>query len=230
MDKMGNVVIHGIELPPPEMSVYYVNELKSYYADVEFGINCAIANPAYVKIEPGVIMAHHSSITAVTGYNDRYYRPMITVSEGTQIGPYNAFAAIDRITVGRYVLFAPYVHVSDHSHGYQDVSKPVMHQPVFSNGRVVIEDGCWLGFGSHILSGVTIGKNSVIGANSLVTENIPPFSVAVGSPAKVIKRFNFERKRWDEVRNPKVDHPSNCLSFPWDLFRSFFRKKMRRIP
>lgn len=142
---MKNEVLQGLKLPPPETSVYYAGELKLYFRGVDFGINCAIANPAYVKIEPGVIMAHHSSITAVTGYNDRYYRPMIIVGEGTQIGPYNAFAAIDRITIGQYVLFAPYVHVSDHSHGYQDVSKPVMHQPVFSNGPVVIEDGCWLG-------------------------------------------------------------------------------------
>jgi acetyltransferase-like isoleucine patch superfamily enzyme len=223
-------VVQQAGLPPAESSVYYHNELQVYYPGVQFGINCAVANPAYVKIEPGVIMAHHSSMTAVTGYNGRYYRPTITVGEATQIGPYNAFAAIDRVTIGRCVLFAPYVHVSDHSHGYQDVSKPVMHQPVFSNGPVVIEDGCWLGFGSHILSGVTIGKNSVVGANSVVTENIPPYSVAVGSPAKIIKRFDFERKRWEEVQNPKVDHPGNDPSSPWDLLRSFFRKKMRRTP
>lgn len=226
---MGNVVIQGIELPPPETSVYYASELKLYYPGVEFGINCAIANPAYVKIDRGVIMAHHSSITAVTGYNDRYYQPIITVGEGSQIGPYNPFAAIDRITIGRYVLFAPYMHVSDHSHGYQDVSKPVMHQPVFSNGPVVIEDGCWLGFGSHILSGVTIGKNSVVGANSSVTKDIPPYCVAVGSPARIIKRYRFEKKRWEEGENPQIVPQGNPQPSQWNLFLRFIRRKMRGI-
>lgn len=186
-------------LPPPQDSVYYVNELNQYYKDVQFGINCAIANPAYVKMGLNVIMAHHSSITAVTGYNGIYYKPSITIGNGTQIGPYNAIAAIGKIAIGEYVLFAPYVHVNDHSHGFEDISKPIMHQPVFSKGPIIIEDGCWLGFGSHILSGVTIGKNSVIGANSLVTKSIPPFCVAAGNPARVIKQYNSKTRKWDKI-------------------------------
>lgn len=185
------------QLPPPHNSVYYKDELSLYYPGVQFGVNCAIANPGHVKIEKDVIMAHNSSITAVTGYNNKYYKPSIIIGRGTQIGSYNAIAAIDKITIGEFVLFGPYVHVNDHSHGYKDISKAIMHQPVTSKGPVVIEDGCWLGFGAHILSGVTIGRNSVIGANSLVTKDIPPFCVAVGNPAKVIKRYNFERKTWE---------------------------------
>lgn len=184
-------------LPPPQSGVYYLEELRIFYPNVEFGINCAIANPAFVKIGPSVIMAHHSSITAVTGYNGNYYKPFIEIGKETQIGPYNAFAAIDRIQIGGHVLFAPYVCLIDHDHGYEDVSKPIMHQPASSKGPIIIEDGCWLGFGSLVLSGVTIGRNTVIGANSLVNSDIPPYSVAAGNPAKVIKKYDRHNKKWE---------------------------------
>ena len=183
-------------LPPPKSSVYYLDDLKSYYPNVEFGINCAIANPAYVKLGTSVMMAHHSSITAVTGYNSKYYQPSIKIGNGTQIGPYNAFAAIDRLQIGDYVLFAPYVCLIDHDHGYKDVTKPIMHQPASSKGPIIIEDGCWLGFGSLVTSGVTIGRNTVIGANSFVNSNIPPYCVATGNPAKIVKKYDFVSKKW----------------------------------
>lgn len=186
-------------LPPADSSVYYTNDLMKYYNNLQVGINCAICNPAYVEIGSGVIMAHHSSITAVIGYNGVYYQPSITIGSGTQIGPYNAFAAINKIQIGSYVLFGPHIHVNDHSHGYEDINIPIMHQPAFSKGPIVIEDGCWIGFGSHILSGVTIGKNSVVGANSLVTRDIPPYSIAVGSPAIVIKQYDINKKQWVRV-------------------------------
>ena len=187
---------NGRPLPPPKSSVYYLDELKLYYPNVEFGINCAIANPAYVKIGTSVVMAHHSSITAVTEYRDIYYQPSIKIGDGTQIGPYNAFAAIDRIQIGDYVLFAPYVFLIDHDHGYMDVSKPIMHQPASSKGPIIIEDGCWLGLGSIVTSGVIIGRNSVIGANSIVNDKIPPYCVAAGNPAKIVKRYDFISKKW----------------------------------
>lgn len=73
------------------------------------------------------------------------------------------------------VLFTLYVHINDHSHGYQDITKPIMHQLIFSKGKIIIEDDCWLGFGCHVFSGVTIGKHSVIGANPVITSTIPPY-------------------------------------------------------
>ena len=60
---------------------------------------------------------------------------------------------------------------------------------IITKGDVVIGEGSWLGIGTSVLSGVKIGKNSVIGANSVVTKNIPPYSIAVGSPCKVVKKI-----------------------------------------
>ena len=66
--------------------------------------------------------------------------------------------------------------------------------------NVVIEDGVWLGQRVCVLSGVTIGAHSIIGANSVVTKNIPPYCIAVGAPARVIKCWNFEAAEWERVK------------------------------
>jgi acetyltransferase-like isoleucine patch superfamily enzyme len=180
--------------------VYYLDDLKNHYPDVYFGVDCAIANPGYVKLGSKIIMAHHSSITAVTAHNDKYYKPEISVGDETQIGPYNAFAAINGIRIGAHVLFGPYVMITDHSHDYEDINTPIMYQSVNSRGPVVIEDDCWLGFGCHILPGVTVGKHCVVGANSVVTKDIEPFSVVVGSPAEIIKQYDHRTRKWESLK------------------------------
>ncbi len=180
-------------------TVLYKEQLEKYYEDVTFGINCAIENPGYVKIGRKSIILHHTDIHAVPHY-DSGYNPLIEIGDNAQIGSYNSIASIKKILIGKNVLFGPHVHITDHSHGYQDITKPIMHQRAFSKGPIIIEDDCWLGFGCHIMPGVHIGKHVAIGANSVVTRDIPPYSVAAGIPAKVVKRFNFETKEWESAK------------------------------
>jgi acetyltransferase-like isoleucine patch superfamily enzyme len=182
----------------PNQSVYHTDKLSKYYPHVQFGINCAIVNPSVVKLGNNVVMGHSSSI--FTAYKDK---TSVIIGQGTQIGSYNAFSALDNITIGEFVLFGPYVHISDHSHRYDDISKPIMHQGVYSKGPITIGNGCWFGFGSHVLSGVKIGKNSIIGANSVVTNDIPDYCIATGSPAKAIKRYNHKTGIWENDNNRK---------------------------
>ncbi|MCX6677476.1 MAG: acyltransferase [Methanothrix sp.] len=183
-------------LPPPESSVYYMDELNKYYPGVVFGNSCAIMNPAYVKIAKSVTINHVSSIAAIIEYAGMTYTPYIEIGEGCQIGAFANIASCNKIIIGKNVLTASYVQITDHNHGYKDITKPIMHQPIESQGPIEIGDGSWIGFGSHILSGVTIGKNVVIGANSVVSRDIPDFSVAVGSPAKVVRQYDGNKKAW----------------------------------
>lgn len=100
------------------------------------------------------------------------------------------------IEIGESVLIGRNVFIGDNIHRYEEIDKPILKQSLSNGGRTVIEDDCWIGTGVCILSDVTIGKHSVIGANSVVTKNIPPYTVAVGIPAKVIKEYDFEKKKW----------------------------------
>lgn len=91
------------------------------------------------------------------------------------------------------VLIASRVYISDHSHGgttSADLLLPPNDRPIQSKGSVVIEAEVWLGEGVCVLPGVRIGRSSIIGANSVVTRDIPPRSVAVGAPARVIRTLD----------------------------------------
>jgi acetyltransferase-like isoleucine patch superfamily enzyme len=90
------------------------------------------------------------------------------------------------------------VYITDQNHGYEDITIPISKQSQ-PERAVSIGDGSWLGHGSVVLPGVTIGQHVVIGANSVVTKDIPDFSVAVGVPAKVIRRFDESRQEWLSV-------------------------------
>lgn len=125
------------------------------------------------------------------------YSPHIKIGDGTWIGIRNSFACIDKIEVGNNVLFAGYVHLTDHSHGYEDITKPCNIQPLISKGPIIIEDDCWLGFESEILSGVHIGKHAIVAARAVVTKDVPAYSIVAGNPARVVKRYNFETKKWE---------------------------------
>ena len=83
-------------------------------------------------------------------------------------------------------------------HGYQDVSIPPRHQKVTTQ-LITIDDNVWIGANCVVTAGVTIGKHSVIGADSVVTRDIPPYSVAGGNPAKVIKQYNFTTQLWEKA-------------------------------
>lgn len=90
------------------------------------------------------------------------------------------------IKIGDGSILAPNVLIYDHNHVFD--SEDGVHQREFEDGEVIIGKHCWLGAGCIILKGVTIGDNCVIGAGSVVTKDVPACSIAVGSPAKIIKR------------------------------------------
>lgn len=124
------------------------------------------------------------------------------IGEGTHVGYCCHIAGTQgNIVIGRDVLIADRVFISSVNYEYENIAKPV--KKLVSKGDVIIGDECWIGIGSSILSGVRIGKHSIVGANSVVTHDIPPYSVAVGSPARVIKKYSHAEKRWVRVEKPR---------------------------
>lgn len=80
---------------------------------------------------------------------------------------------------------------------------PITPQPLISKGPIIIDDDCWLGFGSEILSGVHIGKHSIVAARAVVTKDVPPYTIVAGNPAKIVKQYNFDTKRWEKVQKQR---------------------------
>lgn len=103
-------------------------------------------------------------------------------------GGSSLFARSEGIEIGRGVLMAWNVQIYDAEHETSDPARPIRDQGLARGGKVRIRDGAWLGANVVVLSGVTIGRNAVVGANSVVTSDIPDFATAAGVPAKVIRQ------------------------------------------
>lgn len=124
--------------------------------------------------------------------------PKIIIGDGATIGYLNHIYATKSIVIEPNVLTADKVYISDNLHSYEDVHLPVIRQPIKQLAGVVIGEGSWIGENVCVI-GASIGKHCVIGANSVVTRDVPDYSVAVGAPAKVVKKYNFETKSWERV-------------------------------
>jgi abequosyltransferase len=125
--------------------------------------------------------------------------PALILDDGCTLNRRCTISAKNRIHIGRDVIFGPSVLLMDHNHAFEDVNIPIALQGVTQGGVITIEDGCWIGFGVAIVCGendIVIGRNSVIGANSLVTRSIPPNSVAIGNPARVIRQYDPAQGKW----------------------------------
>ncbi|MEI7725186.1 MAG: acyltransferase [Bacteroidota bacterium] len=105
---------------------------------------------------------------------------------------------IGPVTMGNGSGLGQHVFVSGFNHGYKDATKNSSVQPLDLK-PVIIEEEVHIGANSVVTAGVTIGKRTQIGAGSVVTKSIPPFSIAVGNPAKVIKRYNHDTGQWERI-------------------------------
>jgi len=121
--------------------------------------------------------------------------PKLIIGDGTYIGNFAHIYCTSKIEIGNNVLLADRVYLSDNLHTYEDVNIPIINQPIKQLESVLIGDGAWIGENVCII-GASIGKQSIIGANSVVNKSIPDYCVAVGSPAVIIKRYSFENQTW----------------------------------
>jgi acetyltransferase-like isoleucine patch superfamily enzyme len=103
------------------------------------------------------------------------------------------------VTMGNGSGLGQHVFVSGFNHGYSDASKNSSVQPLVIK-ETVIEEEAHIGANSVVLPGVRIGKRSQVGAGSVVTKDIPPFSIAAGNPARILKQFDFEKQAWVRVK------------------------------
>lgn len=124
----------------------------------------------------------------------------VTIGNNSLIGMGNVL--IGPVSVGNNVIFAQNVVASGLNHEYRDPATPISLQPV-TVMPIVVEDDCWIAANVVITAGVTIGKHSVIAAGAVVTKNVPPFSIAAGNPAKVIKQYDPTMKDWVKVEANK---------------------------
>lgn len=149
----------------------------------------------YVTIGPGSSFGRMAVVTAWDNQDGRKYTPEIRIGKDCNFGDFIHITAINKIQIGDNLLTGRWVTITDNSHGdtqLENLTTAPIKREWVSKGPVIIGNNVWIGDKATILPGVTIGDGAVIGANSVVTSDIPPYCVAGGNPAKIIKNLSQE--------------------------------------
>jgi acetyltransferase-like isoleucine patch superfamily enzyme len=149
-----------------------------------------IFNEKYIRIGENTLIGPGVSLSAgmVPG-QECITSPVVSIGDRCLIGRGSGIVGHFSITIGNDVWTGHHVYITDQNHDYTDISLPISQQSQ-PERAVVIGDSSWIGYGSVVLPGVTIGRHVVVGANSVVTSDLPDYSVAVGVPARVIKKLD----------------------------------------
>lgn len=148
-----------------------------------------LVNSKYVQLGERVRISEYSTISV---WKRSSSAPSIIIGDNVKIGAFAHVTACNRIVIEDNVLIGKFVTISDNSHGrndYSDIVKPPTKRPLYSKGGVIIKNHVWIGDKVTILSGVCVGEYSIIGANTVVTKDVPPYSIVCGNPGRVVKNI-----------------------------------------
>lgn len=142
-----------------------------------------------IGIGSGVFVGANTWLQVIAARQDRGGGPpaRLSIGDGTSIAGHCVLSAVESVRIGRSVLIARNVYIADHSHAFGDPSSPILDQGVDKVEPVEVGDGAWLGQNCVLLPGVHVGVGAVVGANSVVRDDVPDRTVVVGAPAQVVR-------------------------------------------
>ena len=174
--------------------------VKNQAGNLYIGKGCKIVNPKAMSFGKNVSIMPYTMLVCHAGGH-------IEIGDGAEIGMFSRVASQGNVIIGKNVFSGPHIFIADYNHEYRNPDEPIKAQgnlikstPEFERGGVRIGDDTWIGTNVVIAGTVVIGKHCVIGANSVVTHDIPDYSVAAGAPCKVIKQYNTETKQWENYK------------------------------
>lgn len=169
---------------------------------LQIGKHPKLAGLAHMRVGANFSAGNGLWLEAVTAFAGTSFEPLLVIGPNVNLSDQVHIACTNRVTIGEGVLSGSRVVITDHSHGIyagSQQSSPEVRpvQRTLSNDKtVVIGRNVWLGDGVAVLAGAEIGEGTIIGANSVVTGNVPAFCIAVGAPALPVKRWDPQAQAW----------------------------------
>jgi len=169
------------------------------------GTGSKVLGSLAISVGDKAYINRYAWIEAVHYFGDQTFRPTIQIGRGLAASDRLHISSINRIEIGDNCLFGSGVYISDHNHGSyrgDEQSAPSelpVQRRLVSDGPVIIGSNVWLGDNVVVIGPVRIGNGAVVGANSVITRDIPDIVIAAGAPARILKRFNEKTKRWEEI-------------------------------
>ena len=173
--------------------------LHKLFAGVTFGKSVQILGMRNVRIGSGSCIGDDVWLNVCLRDN----QVRLVIGEKVLIGRRCMISTGGHLDIGDFCVFAPNVYVSDADHKFYNITLPILEQGATINRSVIIEENCWLGINAVVMGEVTVGRGSVVAANSVVISDIAPFSVVAGNPSKPIKMYNPLSSQWERVTDEK---------------------------
>lgn len=165
------------------------------------GRGLSLRCPQFIECGFKVNLGSNCKLLCWDTYQDNNFdhKPLIRIGSNFSATRNLTIQCANKILIGNNVLVASDVFIIDYNHGLSPLTDNYLDNPLKISKGVTIEDGAWIGNNVLIMPGVEIGFKSIIGAGSVVTKTIPPYSIAAGNPAKVIKIYDIDKSKWIKV-------------------------------
>ncbi|MGB3491696.1 MAG: acyltransferase [Elainellaceae cyanobacterium] len=150
----------------------------------------------HISLGKNAFISWNTWIYCVEEYGKQKFNPQLILDDKVYLGPGCHVVTCRKIHIEPHVMLGNNCYISDNLHDYSDVDMPIDNGPLSVPGKIVIGAGSWLGDNVCVFGDLRIGKHCVVGANSVVNRSLPDYSIAVGAPAKIIKRYDFRTGEW----------------------------------
>ncbi|UWY60834.1 acyltransferase [Aliarcobacter butzleri] len=156
--------------------------------------------PEYISIENCCYIWNDARIEAITSYANESFNPHIIIEDGVTIQQRCHITSADTLIIGKNTAILFDVMITNIDHKYEDLSMPVGKQPLIIK-KTQIGENCFIGSGAKIQAGTILGRHCVVGTNAVVRGHFPDYSVIVGVPAKIVKRYDEKMKQWKKTNS-----------------------------
>jgi acetyltransferase-like isoleucine patch superfamily enzyme len=151
-----------------------------------------------VSIGEGSRISRNTRVLALKRYGGQLFSPKVEIGNDVSIGFGCTLSCVNELIVGDHATIGDNVYIADSKHGYAAPGHGILSQPLVP-GAIRIGAGAWIGYGAFVAGAVEIGEHSIVGANSVVTRSVPPYTVVAGAPARPIRQFDLDSNQWLRV-------------------------------